>query len=98
MMCWIADANNNSGTEDMTFEEFITYCVYFFDNREHIEGIKYLFQVLDADNKGYLSRKDYEEACTKAGLDITDDKIEEIFQKASSDGKNLKFSEFAYFM
>ena len=43
MVCWIADANENSGTETMTFEEFVQYAGYFFCQRHHEEGLKYIF-------------------------------------------------------
>ena len=34
----------------------------------------------------------------KNGLQANREKIDEIFAKASGDGVNLKFSEFAFFM
>jgi hypothetical protein len=30
MVCWICEANLYSGTEFMTFEEFVQYAGYFF--------------------------------------------------------------------
>lgn len=30
MLCWITEANNYSGTETMTFDEFVEYGMYFF--------------------------------------------------------------------
>ena len=43
MICWIADANNFSGTETMTFDEFVEYSTYFFSQKQEIEGLKYIF-------------------------------------------------------
>ena len=39
---------------------------------------------------------DYE--CSQNGIMLDKEKLNAIFLKASSDGKMLKFSEFAYFM
>ena len=56
MMCWISDANEFSGTEGMTFDEFITYICYFFTRKTHEEGLMYMFQLFDPERKGYLTR------------------------------------------
>lgn len=47
MMKWIADANEFSGTEGMTFEEVINYSAYFFSQRHSEEGLKYVFELFD---------------------------------------------------
>ena len=57
MMCWITDANEFSGTEGMTFEEFIQYAGYFFDQRSQEEGLKYIFELWDPNQRGYIDRK-----------------------------------------
>ena len=57
MMCWITDANEYSGTESMTFEEFIQYAAYFFDQRDREEGLKYIFELWDPNQKGYIEKK-----------------------------------------
>ena len=56
MICWITDANEYSGTEGMTFEEFVNYAVFFFSQRSHEEGLKNIFELFDPDRKGYLDR------------------------------------------
>lgn len=57
MMKWVADANEFSGTEGMTFEELLTYCAYFFSQRHSEEGLKYVFELFDPERKGELDRK-----------------------------------------
>ena len=43
MICWITDANEFSGTEGMTFEEFVNYAVFFYSQRSHDEGLQYIW-------------------------------------------------------
>ena len=47
MICWICDANEFSGTEYMTFEDFLNYSAFFFSQRHHDEGLKYIFELFD---------------------------------------------------
>ena len=98
MICWINDANMFSGTTGMTFDEFITYCIYFFTRRQHEEGIKYMFQMFDPEGKGFLTKKDFDGVANLEGLPLDANVIEEIFVKATRDGQRLYFSEFAFFM
>lgn len=98
MISWITDANMFSGTAGMTFDEFITYCIYFFTRRSHEEGIKYMFQLFDPDQKGFLTRKEFDSVANNSGLPLDAGIIDEIFQKATRDGQRLYFSEFAFFM
>jgi Ca2+-binding EF-hand superfamily protein len=98
MVCWVVDANEFSGTEGMTYDEFVQYAIFFFTQRYHEEGLKYIFQLLDRQSKGWLSKEDFDEACSRAGLYVLKDKIDEVFEKAASDGERLRFSDFAFFM
>uniref|UniRef100_A0A7S3FV94 EF-hand domain-containing protein n=1 Tax=Strombidium rassoulzadegani TaxID=1082188 RepID=A0A7S3FV94_9SPIT len=99
MVCWVTDANEFSGTESMTYQEFVQYAIFFFSQRYHEEGLCYIFQLLDIDNNGCLDKREFDEACQRAGLNnVFKEKIDEIFEKASSDGKFIKFSDFAFFM
>lgn len=98
MICWIADANNFSGTVTMTFDEFIEYSMYFFSQKSEIEGLKYIFQLFDTDNTGQIDMVQFDRACVKCGITLRKETINEIFMKASKDGKYIKFSEFVFFM
>ena len=98
MMCWITDANEYSGTESMTFEEFIQYAAYFFDQRDREEGLKYIFELWDPKQRGYIEKKEFDNLCADLGFVIEKHVLNAIFQRASSDGRVLKFSEFAFFM
>lgn len=57
MIAWITDANEFSGTESMTFDEFIQYAGYFFDQRDKEEGLKYIFELWDPHQRGYIDKK-----------------------------------------
>jgi Ca2+-binding EF-hand superfamily protein len=54
--------------------------------------------LFDPNRKGYLVREEVDQAFAQTGIMLTRDMLDEIFKKASSDGRTLKFSEFAYFM
>ena len=54
MLCWITDANNFSGTVTMTFDEFIEYSMYFFSQKSEVEGLKYIFQLIDTEQTGQI--------------------------------------------
>ena len=43
MILWITEANEYSGTDGITFDEFIQYAGYFFSQRHIEEGLKYIF-------------------------------------------------------
>ena len=60
MISWITDANEFSGTEGMTFDEFVQYAVFFFSQRYHEEGLKYIFELLDTQQKGYLTKAEFD--------------------------------------
>ena len=98
MMKWMADANLHSGTDGMTFEEVIQYCAYFYSQRSKEEGLKYVFELFDPQRVGFLTRQQLENAFSYCGIILERPQLEEMFVKASSDGKTLKFSEFAFFM
>ena len=98
MMKWIADANEFSGTEGMTFDEVVQYAAFFFSQRHSEEGLKYVFELFDPERKGYLLKGQLDQAFAQCGILLHRDQLDEIFKKASSDGKILKFSEFSFFM
>ena len=70
MICWITEANEYSGTDGMTFDEFVQYAGYFFCQRHADEGLKYIFQLFDKDNKGYLFKREFDSVCAEAGLHL----------------------------
>lgn len=98
MMAWIANANEYSGTSGMTFQELLNYSAYFFSQRQSEEGLKYVFELFDPERRGFLDRKQLDSAFSYAGINLEQKQLNDIFAKASSDGKVLKFSEFAFFM
>ena len=98
MIAWITNANEFSGTETMSFEEFIQYAGCFFDQRDQEEGLKYVFELWDPYQRGYIEKKQFDNLCADLGYTIEKHVLNDIFKKASSDGRVLKFSEFAFFM
>jgi len=52
---------------------------YFYNQREHEEGLKYVFEMFDSQKQGWLERADLKKASDFCGLNLTDFQIEEIF-------------------
>ena len=67
-----------SGTESMTFEEFIQYAAYFFDQRttsaqrDREEGLKYIFELWDPHQRGYIEKKQFDNLCAEWILERAD--------------------------
>jgi Ca2+-binding EF-hand superfamily protein len=40
----------------MTFEELMQYAQFFFSQRENNEGLAYIFQLLDSQHKGFITK------------------------------------------
>ena len=38
----------------MTFDEFIEYSMYFFSQKSEVEGLKYIFQLIDTEQTGQI--------------------------------------------
>ena len=68
MICWITEANEYSGTDGITFDEFVQYAGYFFSQRHDEEGLKYIFQLYDIDKKGYLTKDEFKVLLEQSGL------------------------------
>ena len=63
-ICWICEANLYSGTEFMTFDEFVQYAGYFFSQRHLEEGLKYMFMLIDKEHRGYILKNDFDFHCS----------------------------------
>lgn len=68
MISWITDQQNFVGLKGMTFDEFLQSAIYFFAQRDQDEGLKYIFQLFDRDNSGYLTKEEFQEACADVGF------------------------------
>ena len=98
MLSWIADASAARGNEKLTFNDFVEYSMFFFSQKQQEEGLKYIFQLFDTENKGKIDRIQFDRACVQCGLNLKKEHIDEVFWKASFDGKFIHFSEFVFFM
>ena len=49
---------------------------YFFNQREHEEGLKYVFEMFDNKKKGWLDRNDLKNASEFCGMNLTEEQIE----------------------
>jgi Ca2+-binding EF-hand superfamily protein len=70
---WICEANLYSGTEYMTFEEYIHYAGYFFSQRHLEEGLKYMFMLLDSKHQGYLLKNEFNNVCAQNNINLSNE-------------------------
>lgn len=54
----------------MTFDEFIEYSMYFFSQKHHTEGLKYIFQLIDEECNGKVDQVQFDRACVKCGINL----------------------------
>ena len=68
MVKWMAEAYEQSDVQEgLSFDDFIQQAVFFLSQRHHEEGLRYIFQLFDKDNKG-ITIDQFEEICES--LDI----------------------------
>lgn len=99
MICWICKINSDAGIEALNFDEFITQATFYFSQREEEEGLKYIFSLFDHDNKGYVTRQEFIEACLKLEMrKMSAYELEELFDKASNQRHTLDLRDFIRIM
>ena len=64
MVCWMAKVN----PEAISFHEFIKQAAYFFSQRQHDEGLKYIFELYDTEKKGQLDFEKFTFVCEDLGV------------------------------
>lgn len=69
MVCWMAQISKENNSDGIDFDQFIQQAIYFFSQRHHDEGIRYIFELFDKEKRGYLTITQLEEIFKS--LDIT---------------------------
>ena len=65
------------------------------DNINNEEGVKNIFELLkENSNDKYLSLNKMKELANSFGMDVTDEEIKNMLEKASESGNGLTFEEF----
>jgi Ca2+-binding EF-hand superfamily protein len=87
--------NNNNNHKDaeendfLTMDDFIRLMTepHFIDPNDSRDELEKVFDLFDEDRKGYISLKDLRKAATDLGESMTDEELNEMISRASSDGK-----------
>ena len=98
MVSWMVEADNQTGNSGLTFPQFVEQACFFFSQRNHEEGLRYIFKLFDLDDSGYLDIEQFTELCGKCGCSLSASQIDYIFQQASGDGTRLDFKDFSCLM
>ena len=70
----------------------------YFSDRYTEEGTRRIFSVFDEENTGRLTRDMLRKMAMELGYFLSKDDVDEIFERASSDGENITFEDFHFFM
>ena len=92
MVCWMASVNKD---KTISFEEFIKQAAFFFSQRHHEEGLRYIFELYDKERKGSLDEKTFRQVCEDLGVFLSNSQQKQFFNAASEDGKSVSFQDFA---
>ena len=71
MVCWMTEVNKDKGSEGITFEEFINNCAFFFTQRHHDEGLRYIFELYDTEKKGKIDIYALQRICIDLEMNIS---------------------------
>lgn len=99
MVCWMTK-NYLEGENDgkgLSFEDFIQQAIFFFSQRHHEVGLRYIFQLFDKDNKG-ITIDQFEEMCESLDFYLSKKQLNQFFLRGSKDGKVINFQDFAAIM
>ena len=98
MIKWMEEANKQSCSDGLSFEEFVTNASYFFTQRHHDQGLKYIFELYDPQKKGYLDKSQLREIFQDLKFEVTHDQLNKFFESASGDKKKIDFIDFSRIM
>jgi Ca2+-binding EF-hand superfamily protein len=47
MIVWMVEVNEEAGIEGLTFDDFLNQSTFFFSQRHHDEGLRFIFELYD---------------------------------------------------
>ena len=98
MACWMSVVNKQSKIDGITFDEFISQAIFFFSQRHHDEGLRYIFELFDVDQKGSITVEELQAICQELGFSNDPRFIMHLFKQAAGSKKTIDFEDFALIM
>ncbi len=99
MYSLISSMNTNDNNLDgLSFEQFMQLAIAYYSDRYTREGIKHIFQLFDEDGMGVITRESMRKMANQLGIFLNKDDLDDMFEKASSDGKVISYDDFEFFM
>ena len=98
MICWMIEVNEEAGIEGLTFDDFLNQSTYFFSQRHHNEGLRFIFELYDQEKKGALDYQEFKKVCNDLGIFLEEEVMRQFFQRASGDSIVIDFEDFAHIM
>ena len=84
--------------DKLSFEQFMQLAIAFYSDRYNREGVKKIFLLFDEDGHGYISRDGLRKFASELEIFLSKEELDDIFMKASSDGKVISYEDFEFFM
>lgn len=79
MICWMEEVNEEAGIEGLSFDEFLNQSTFFFSQRHHDEGLRYIFELYDQDKKGALSYEEFKKVVNDLGVVLEESEMRRFF-------------------
>ena len=100
MICWMTESYTNSDKfkNGMSFDDWLTHAVYFFSQRHHDEGLKYIYQLFDLDHSNGIDIDEFEKLCKKNGFNMSQPTLERFFYRASGNDQDIEGDDFSKVM
>ena len=91
-------STSENNLEGLNFEQFMSLTITYYSDRYTREGIKHIFELFDEDGLGCITRDSMRKFALQLGIFLNKDDMDEIFEKASGDGKVISYEDFEFFM
>lgn len=72
--------------------------ITYYSDRYTRDGIKRIFQLFDEDNNGVITRDSFRKVANSIDVFLNKEELDEIFEKASTDGRVISYDDFEFFM
>ena len=91
------DTQENN-TEGLNFEQFMSFTISYYSDRYTREGIHHIFELFDEEGMSCITRDSMRKFAMQIGVFLNKDELDDIFEKASKDGKVISYEDFEFFM
>ena len=74
MICWMTkEASIPPIVDGITFDQFISQAIYFFNQRHSQQGLKYIFELFDTKQDGFLDHDEFMELLEQCEIHMSEE-------------------------